>query len=202
MDIEVGNGLEILCEHTYCDWILITSPTLNCAGERKRVCSVCNNVETENLGVLEGRVSQWNLVLQDDFKVNFYLIISEAITHTAQVNITVGETIYSLPVSDLSITEDGHYFISVGVAAAQMNDIIALQVVDGEDCGQIYTYTVRQYCDTILVDEAHSEYHALVKEMLNYGAAAQVYFDYDARILPMMGLLVRLQRMYLKQQRI
>ncbi len=188
VDIDIGNGLEILCEHTYGDWIIITPPALNRAGERKRVCSICNNVEAENLDMLEGKVSQWNLVLQDDFKVNFYLIISEAITHTAQVNITVGKTIYSLPVSDLSITEDGHYFISVGVAAAQMNDIIALQVFNGEDCGQIYTYTVRQYCDTILTDEAHSEYHALVKEMLHYGAMAQMYFDYDLENLANEGI--------------
>ena len=61
-------------------------------------------------------------------------------------------------------------------------------VCDGEETVFTKTYTVRQYCDTILTDEAHSEYHALVKEMLNYGAAAQVYFDYDAENLANDGI--------------
>ena len=53
---------------------------------------------------------------------------------------------------------------------------------------KVFTYTVRQYCDTILADESNSQYHALIKEMLNYGGAAQTYFGYNTDQLASAGI--------------
>lgn len=68
---------------------------------------------------------------------------------------------------------------TVNVAAAQMNDPIVLTVKNGEETVHTGEYSVRQYAETILSGNADAEVKELVQEMLNYGAAAQVYFDYN-----------------------
>ena len=159
------------------------APTLTAPGLTDGViCQCCGMVleAQQEIPKLEGSVAQWNLSLADDWKANFHLQISDSIVPSAQVQILVGEYLHSFPVKELQKTEDGFYLVSVGVAAAQMNDTISVQVINGEDCGEVYTYTVRQYCDTLLADSQQSQYHPLVKEMLSYGAMAQIYFDYDA----------------------
>ena len=126
-------------------------------------------------------VDRWNLVLEDDLKVNFSLNLDA----DDSLHITIGGISQTYDASVLEKTNDGKYMVSVNVAAAQMTDEIKLQVADSDE---ILTYTIRQYCDTILADEQYSQYHALVKEMLNYGAMAQVYFDYDAENLANEGI--------------
>ena len=167
------------------------APTLFAPGLTDGViCQCCGTVieAQQEIPKLEGSVAQWNLSMEDDWKVNFHLQISDSIVPSAQVHILLGENDQSFNVSNLQKIEDGYYLASVGIAAAQMNDAISVQVINGEDCGEVYTYTVRQYCDTILADSSQSQYHALIKEMLNYGAMAQVYFGYDAENLANDGI--------------
>lgn len=122
-------------------------------------------------------VAQWNVSLEDDLKVNFYL--DGDIAETAEVTVTVGDSVKTCNISELEKDENGRYIVSVNVSAAQMTDEITVQVTDMEPA----VYTVRQYCDTILGDESYSQYHQLVKEMLNYGAMAQIYFDHNSENL-------------------
>lgn len=128
--------------------------------------------------VSNSNVEKWNLVLDDDLKVNYYLDIEESIASTAQVSITVGEDSVSYNVSDLTVV-DGLYVASVNVVAAQMTEDITVSVVNGNKTLASNTYTIRGYCDTVLADEDYSAYHALIKEMLTYGGAAQTYFSYN-----------------------
>lgn len=122
-------------------------------------------------------VHQWNLVLDDDLKVNFHLNIDAAIVSTAQIEITIGEDNFLFNASELAVTEDGKYIASINAAAAQMMDEITVKIVGAEESEK--TYTIRQYADVVLADSKLSQYHALIKEMLNYGAAAQLYFEYN-----------------------
>lgn len=131
-------------------------------------------------------VDEWNLVLDDDLKVCFYL--SADIEETATVSVTVGDSTKNSTVSSLEKGEDGRYIVTVQIAAAQMNDTITLKVTDGTQKYEKAKYTVRQYCDTVLGDESYSSYHALVKEMLNYGAMAQMYFDHNTQNLANEGI--------------
>ena len=85
-------------------------------------------------------------------------------------------------------TDDGYFRLTANISAAQMNDFITVMVMNGRDIGSNNTYTAREYCDTILADQQYSRYHALVKEMLNYGAMAQLYFDYDTEYLSNDGI--------------
>jgi hypothetical protein len=54
---------------------------------------------------------------------------------------------------------------------------------DGDSIGNEYTYSVKEYADYLLAHTADSEEYAkaapLVKAMLNYGTAAQTYFNVD-----------------------
>ena len=127
-------------------------------------------------------VEEWNVSLEDALKVNFYL--DAGIAETEMVTVTVGKNTYTTAVSSLAKDENGRPVVSVPVAAAQMTDEITVRVQDL----QPMVYTVRQYCDTILADENQSKYHQLVKEMLNYGAMAQKYFDYNSTKLANEGI--------------
>ena len=125
-------------------------------------------------------VVAWSLTLGDDLGMNFLVSVDEAFLDQTYVNITVGDgEAVSYKVSDYTPDENGNYLFSANVAAAQMTDEVKLQTFVGDEAGEIHTYTVVQYAQTILADESMSSYHQLVKEMLNYGATAQTYFAYN-----------------------
>ena len=166
-------------KHIYCDWVVTTPATLQAAGEHQKTCS-CGDVITEVIPCLAGDVESWGLTLGGDLSVNFMLSIHEDIRETAKIVITVAGDADEFAVADLSAHPDnGLYYVSVNVAAAQMNDTITVQIVNGDDASVTKEYTVAQYAKVILANDSYSAYHALVKEMLNYGDAAQTYFGYN-----------------------
>ena len=123
-------------------------------------------------------VAKWNITLTDALTVNFYLNINPSIESTAAVVISVANTEVSYTANNLKKTEEGLYVVDVKLAAAQMTDNIVVTIKNMDTVESTQTYTIQQYAETVLTDEKLSNYHALVKEMLNYGAAAQNYFDY------------------------
>ena len=125
-------------------------------------------------------VDSWNLVLEDDLKVNFYMNMDE----NDSVQVSVGGNTYTFNAADLEV-KDGKYVVTISIAAAQMTDDINVQIVGSDE---VNTYTVRGYADTVLADQTLSNYHALIKEMLNYGAAAQTYFAYNTEKLANAGI--------------
>ncbi len=139
-------------------------------------CAVCQEI---------GCSVQWNITLQDDFKVNFYV---QTLMQSGSLSISFAGEEITYPVDTLPTNEDGQYCVCVNVAAAQMNTAITLTLRANDQTVLTGEYTVRQYCDTILADETHRDYHALIKEMLNYGAATQGYFNYDTENLANDGI--------------
>ena len=120
------------------------------------------------------KVQEWNITLGDDIGANFCLNVPAALAGNAVVKVTIAgqTTAYSLPAPN----EKGQYLIPVRVAAAQMTQEITLQLVaDGTEYA-IGTYTVKEYAATILAGNYGKNTKALVRHMLNYGAAAQQYF--------------------------
>lgn len=134
-----------------------------------------------------GIVDQWNIALDSDINLNFMLDVDNSIASTAEVKITVADETYVKKVAELE-TVSGLYCLSVELAAAQMNDMVAIQLINGTTKGKVATYSVRQYCDAVLSDSAKSAYHPLVKEMLHYGAMAQKLFDYNTSKLANEGI--------------
>ena len=122
----------------------------------------------------ESALKGWNLILGDDIGVKFTLNSADYTVITtvngAEVTPTIsGET------------------VKVNVAAAQMTDTIGLTVKNGEETVHTGEYSVREYADTILGGSYDAEVKDMVKQMLNYGAAAQTYFNYNTEKLANAG---------------
>lgn len=136
------------------------------------------NVKVSELSL--GCVDSWNLVLGDDIGMEFVMEINEFVAQsdTARLQITVADNKSEVMIP---AAVDGKYKIQVNVAAAQMTDVVSLQLTDGELKGTAYEYTVRQYADYILNDaNGYSKsVKNLVKAMLTYGGKAQAYFAYN-----------------------
>ena len=128
-------------------------------------------------------VSRWNISLRDDICPNYYLTISDSVANSTLVNVTVGNG-ETVTYNTAALTKkDGCYVVSVPVAAAQMTDAIEIQILVDGQMVETKTYTIAQYADTVLKDQALSQYHNLVKAMLHYGAKAQLYFAHNTENL-------------------
>ena len=118
---------------------------------------------TGETDVLEG----WSIALGDNIGVKFYL---------NSADYTVAATVNGAEVTPV-ISEN---VVTVNVAAAQMNDTIVLTVKNGDEIVHTDEYSVREYAENILTGEYADYVKDMVKEMLNYGAAAQTYFNYNS----------------------
>ena len=76
-----------------------------------------------------------------------------------------------------------------GFGPQEMGDDFTVELfVDGESVDTL-TYSVKDYCDAVLADDsASAELKTLVKEMLNYGAKAQIYRNYKTDALVNTGI--------------
>lgn len=144
------------------------------------IVSLKENPGTPDTPDAEQDIIYWNLTLGNDLGVNFHVGIADSQKDNAYVQITVaGGTPVSYKVSEAMTDANGNYIFSVHMAAAQMNDTITLQLVVDDTYGQLYEYSVVEYAKAVLADDSLYAYHTIVKEMLNYGAAAQRYFGYN-----------------------
>lgn len=131
-------------------------------------------------------VEDWQVVLCDDIGLNFRV---QADSDSAVI-VTVGDSVTTVELANLSQDEQGYYMISAHVAAAQMTDTVNLTIKNNEHIDFTKDYSVRQYADYIL-DPANgfsAKTQELVKQMLHYGAAAQTYFDYNTDNLANSGI--------------
>ena len=164
------------CEHSY--EAVVTDPTFTANGYTTYTCSLCGDSYVDNeVPAYTVGVEVWNIALADDIRANFHLNIDSRIQEAA-ITVLVNENGYRYNLSELTV-QDGKYVLSANVAAAQMKDDISIQVTFGELVSEEMTYSIRQYAEYILTGEYDETVKTLVKRMLNYGAAAQVYFDYN-----------------------
>lgn len=116
------------------------------------------------------------LMLGDDLSMHFYTKVENASNATATISVGgIKRETYSL--SKLTAGENG-YDLSVHLAAAEMTDKIILTVNDGASNILTDTYTVRDYAHYLIENNYTDETKALAKELLNYGAKAQLYFGH------------------------
>lgn len=135
-------------------------------------------IEVSPVNIYMGNgIESWNLTLGDQIGVNFYVSTDDAAN--TQVSFTVAGKETVINASDAQQNDEGLYVFSTGVAAAQMTDPIAVEVLVNGEVVDSGSYTIRQYVDYILSGNYTDEEKALVKAMLNYGGKAQVYFGYN-----------------------
>jgi len=126
---------------------------------------------------VNGKVDSWGVVLKENIGVSFQMKFTDEILadNDAYVEIVVDDLKTTIPVSQAIES------VSAELNAAQMTEPVTLTVVAGDGTrGESQTYTVRQYAQYILNGDYDDATKQLIKEMLHYGAAAQVYFDYNA----------------------
>ena len=159
-------------------WTETLAPTFTQPGQLAKLCSVCGEAaETREIPAVTAKVEQWNLSLDDDLVVNFYLQIGEyAYSQNTQIQLTVGTTTESYALSSLQPEADGTVKVQLHVPAVYMTEKIVVQVVMDESYSEKMTYTVRGYADTVLSDSSLRDYHPIVKQLLLYGGASQQYF--------------------------
>lgn len=140
---------------------------------------------------LGARLVGHSISLDGDIAVNFYMELSDSvIAHkdTAYMHFTIpvgsGTTEQKMLVKDALIKEwngKDYYVFKCRVAAKEMTSEIKAQIIDGDQNGTEYTYSVKKYADYLIeyADEREDLAAAvpLVKKILNYGAYAQIYFD-------------------------
>ena len=129
-------------------------------------------------GEAESPFEGWSLTLGDDIGVNFYFSIASEDVENTVANITVADSPITISAADAAV-QDGSYIFTVNVAAAQMTDVISLELVTNETQVHSGEYTVAGYAAQILEGEYDAEVKEMVLAMLNYGAAAQTYFAYN-----------------------
>ena len=170
--------------HNYSNWMVTKHATVTDAGQREKFCAACGDKIVEEIPKVDSPIYAWNIALGDDIGVKFYAKMSDADAENAVMYFTVaGETIEAAA----SKAANSDYVFCANVAAAQMNDTIQVSLVmNGEttDCGQ---YSVRGYAEVILNGSYNDSTKNLVKAMLNYGAKAQTYFNYNAGSLANAG---------------
>ena len=83
----------------------------------------------------------------------------------------------------VELEEKTYYVFKCRVAAKEMTSEIKAQIVDGENRGTEYSYSVKEYADYLLAHTGDNTKYAkaapLVRAMLNYGAYSQVYFKHN-----------------------
>ncbi len=170
--------------HSWGYGVTTVTPTLDAEGERTYTCAHCGHTKTEVIEKLQNNgstVDSWSLTLNEDINVNFTMALDETIQEDANayVLITVDGKEYKFTVAEALAGQ-----LTVPTAAAQMKDEIQVTVYDGNGtAGTTFTYCVHQYADYILRNSTDEALKTLVKHMLNYGAAAQSYFDHNAEDL-------------------
>lgn len=186
-------GDVIRSEHQWDDGVITVEPTTEAEGEKRFVCSVCGGIKTEVLEKLPENTpaKKWGLILDGSITMQFQLRLTEAQLNTALVSYTVDGTSKRVRAATLPVDGEGLPVLMVERTAAQMTDPVDITLSAG---GQQLkkSYTVKEYADCIL-DPASGygdSIKQLVREMLNYGAASQAYFEYNTEDLANAGITV------------
>ncbi len=135
--------------------------------------------------------------LDGDIAVNFYMELDQSILESSTAEMifkvpngdkTNTQTVKVSEVKDHPVEIDGktYYIFKCKVAPKDMTGEITAQIRDENRVGKTYTYSVKEYASYILSAEAgtyEDKTIRLVKALLNYGAAAQMYFGVDTQNL-------------------
>ena len=123
-----------------------------------------------------------SLSLNGLIKLNFYASLSEEFLNDpdAFIRFTFNGEYQDVPVADgILDTSDNTYRYSFAMNAKNMGDDVTAQFYNAEGVvGAAKTLSVKDYADFAIANSSKETLVNLMKAMLNYGAAAQVEFDY------------------------
>ena len=135
------------------------------------------------------KVTGYNISLGDKLAVNYYIELSEETLNNPEAKIVFevpdsGSTYkLEIPVKDGVEQSEGSgiYIFTCKVAAKEMTSTIKGKLVTGDAEIKLSDYSVYKYANVILQNpEQYPGAQSLIKAMLNYGAQAQLYFNYNS----------------------
>ena len=137
----------------------------------------------------EATLKASSLTLDGTIGMNFYFDLNEPILESgnALVRFTLENgTTAEIPVSEAQTEiSDGKtlYVFTCHLTSKEMSDTVSVQLIMGEEySSETFQYSVKEYATTILENELGlytDNDIAMVKAMLNYGAYAQLQFNYN-----------------------
>ncbi|MBQ8000987.1 MAG: starch-binding protein [Ruminococcus sp.] len=133
----------------------------------------------------KAEIAGYSISLGDTIGVKFYYSLSDDVAQDADAKV-----VFTVPDSGSTYTYeqsigsaeiiDGFYVFTCYVAAKEMTSKIQAQFVSSIVESEVTEYTVKDYAVYMIQRaDVYAAEQALVKAMLNYGAAAQIYFDYN-----------------------
>lgn len=132
----------------------------------------------------EARIVSTSASLGGNIAMNFYVEMSEELAKDpdAYMQFTVGTDVIKVPLSQGAKSVEGGvtmYRYSCALNAKRMTDTVTGQVMNANGpVGKAYSGSIMSYGKYLLDNTSNTKLHALVKAMLNYGAACQLQFNY------------------------
>ncbi len=175
-----GNYTKIVVDTSTTKTVTLTT----CSGGWR---AMVNSIEF--WGTEVGDAAGYTVTLGDNIGVNFYMELSETTLadETAHMLFTLPngtkEKVYVKDVLDSATAGENvtYYKFTANIAVKEMSQEIKAQLFTAEGKTQEYPYTVKEYGMYVINNPGkYTENEvALAKAMLNYGAYAQVMFNYE-----------------------
>jgi hypothetical protein len=130
-----------------------------------------------------------NTSLGGNIGLNFYVKLSEEIVNDPEtvMQFTFDGRTVIVPMSEAVVSVvDGEtrYRFTCRITSKHMADPVTAQIITSEGAvGEAKSMSVETYCNYIIANHADQETVAMMKAMLNYGAAAQVLFGHNTENL-------------------
>ena len=133
-------------------------------------------------------IADANMTLGNELSMNFF-VNKEDIDTTKDYYISITKSyadgrdnvVLTIPFADWTNYNSAFYSVKFnGVAAKEMNDMLYVEVfyVDGTPASNVWEDSVSKYVMRILENQ-NTAAKRMPVDMLNYGAVAQKFFDYD-----------------------
>ncbi len=186
-------GMETSRPHSYtkahvCTVCSATADEAHIFGSN-HLCSVCYCLEEGHTCAIAGHT----VSLGGKLGVNYYVALDENIASNdeATVVFTTGSNddfrIIFRRIEDATISSisPNLYVFTCEVAAKDISSEIICEIRINDEIETVTSYSVKDYAESILANPEVYGYKAvnLVKSMLNYGAASQIYFNYNTEHL-------------------
>lgn len=139
--------------------------------------------EDDNLPDGTASLAGYTISLGGKIAINYYYRLSDDVANAPDAGVVftiAGSETAAMKILVEDAEYDSTYYIfTCEVAAKEMTTLITSQFVSEIVTTEVNEYTVKDYAESMLrnADTFEAE-QSLVKAMLNYGAAAQLYFNY------------------------
>lgn len=179
------------CEHEWIDGNCTTPKTCSKCGETEgdvvhnfnsyHVCKQCLSLQPGHIAGIYG----FNVSLGGNISVNYYVKLDDAVITDPDAKMVFGVPesggfyTVEVPVSEARLVS-GFYVFTCEVAAKEITSDIQAQIVTSDASSDVMDYQIMTYAQSVLANPGkYANEVSLVKALLNYSAAAQIYLDHN-----------------------